>query len=65
MFRHRSDGVANILRHAALEVELFMLQASEQAPELVDCELPGDVAEPWDRIHDGKYYQIFHENLFK
>ena len=51
---HRGDGVANVLRHAALEVELLVLQASEQAPELAGCELPGDVTESWDGIHDEK-----------
>ena len=60
---HRGDGVANILRHAALEVELLMLEAPEQAPELVGCELPGNVTEPRDGVHDEKYYQIFSKKL--
>ena len=40
-----------------------MLEAPEQTPELVGCELPGDVTEPWDGVHDEKYYRIFSERL--
>ena len=38
-------------------------QQSLQAPELVDCEPPGDVAESGDGGHDGKDYQIFPEQI--
>ena len=48
---HGRDGVANVFRDAVLEVELLVFEAAEQAPELVDCESPGDVAEPGDGGH--------------
>ena len=43
-----------------------LADAHQQAlpPELVGRELPGDVTEPWDGVHDEKLYQIFSENLF-
>ena len=49
---HRGDGVANVLRYTTLEVELLVLQAPEQAPELAGCEVPGDITEFRDGIHD-------------
>ena len=58
---HGRDGVANVFRDAALEVEPLVFEAAEQAPELVDCEPPGDVAESGDGGHDGKDYQIFQD----
>ena len=48
---HGRDGVANVFRDAVLEVELLVFAAAEQAPGLVDCEPPGDVAEPEDGGH--------------
>ena len=59
---HRGDGVANIRRHAALEVELLVLQAPEQAPELAGREAPGNVTESWDGIHGEKISKSFPKN---
>ena len=51
---HGRDGVADVGRDAALEVELRVLQPSEQVPERVRGELPRNVGKPGNSGHGDK-----------